>query len=71
MDQVIRARILEPFFTTKGTAKGAGLGLSIVWSIAEQYGGAVGIDTEVDGGTTVHVYLPLVDSEKEQQRSLH
>jgi PAS domain S-box-containing protein len=51
-------RVVEPFFTTKGPEKGTGLGLSQVYGLAHRSGGAVQIDSEVDRGTTVTVYLP-------------
>ncbi len=51
----VRARIYEPFFTTKDA--GTGLGLSIVYSIVTLHGGTVEIDSGA-GGTRVHVALP-------------
>jgi signal transduction histidine kinase/CheY-like chemotaxis protein len=54
----VLAKCLEPFFTTKDIGKGSGLGLSQVLGFAQQSGGGVRIDTRVDEGTTVRVYLP-------------
>ena len=54
----VRAKIFEPFFTTKEVGKGSGLGLSQVLGFAKQSGGGVRIDTRVDEGTSVKVYLP-------------
>ena len=51
-------RIFEPFFTTKGVGKGTGLGLSQVYGFAHASGGAVLVDSEVDKGTTISIYLP-------------
>jgi CheY-like chemotaxis protein len=54
----ILARVFEPFFTTKAAGKGTGLGLSQVYGFAHQSGGGVTIESEVDRGTAVTLYLP-------------
>jgi signal transduction histidine kinase len=51
-----RARLFEPFFTTH--RGGSGLGLAIARNIVEGLGGAVTIDSQPGGGTTVHIELP-------------
>lgn len=53
-------RIFEPLFTTKETA-GTGLGLSIVLEIVKSHGGFMNVQSEVDRGTQVIVYLPALD----------
>jgi signal transduction histidine kinase/CheY-like chemotaxis protein len=58
MPEDVRARALEPFFTTKGTGKGTGLGLSMVFGFASLIGGTVTIDSAPGAGTTVNLYLP-------------
>jgi PAS domain S-box-containing protein len=57
----VRARALEPFFTTKGPGKGTGLGLSVVYGIVEQSGGHIEILSAPDRGTRVNIFLPAVD----------
>jgi PAS domain S-box-containing protein len=52
------SRVVEPFFTTKGPDKGTGLGLSQVYGFARRSGGTMLIDSEVDRGTDVTIYLP-------------
>jgi signal transduction histidine kinase/ActR/RegA family two-component response regulator len=58
MSQELLAKVIEPFFTTKGVGKGSGLGLSMIYGFAKQSGGQLGIYSEVDHGTTVRLYLP-------------
>jgi PAS domain S-box-containing protein len=52
------ARVVEPFFTTKGTGAGSGLGLSMIYGFAKQSGGHLQICSELGHGTTVRLYLP-------------
>jgi signal transduction histidine kinase len=52
------AQVTEPFFTTKDIGKGTGLGLSMVYGFARQSGGGIRIDSTLDEGTTVELWLP-------------
>ena len=51
-------RIFDPFFTTKRVGEGTGLGLSLVYGIVADFGGAVDVETREGAGTTFTVWLP-------------
>ncbi len=54
-----RARIYEPFFTTKPRGSGSGLGLAIVRDIVERFGGRISVDSTPGRGTTFTVRFPV------------
>ncbi len=58
MPDKVKARIFEPFYTTKPEGKGTGLGLASIYGFAKQSGGVIDVKSEVGVGTTFSVYLP-------------
>jgi signal transduction histidine kinase len=56
----VRARLFEPYVSTK--SRGSGLGLSLVRDIAVQHGGSVTLDDREGGGARACLRLPMVEA---------
>ena len=56
--QNIVDKIFQPFFTTKPTGQGTGLGLSLSYDIVKAHGGELKVETKENEGTTFIIYLP-------------
>ena len=61
MDEATQAHLFEPYFTTKETGKGSGLGLSTIHGIIVQSGGHIQVKSAPAAGTTFRVFLPKIE----------
>ena len=55
----IKEKIFQPFFTTKPTGEGTGLGLSLSYDIVKAHGGELKVETKRNEGTTFSIRIPL------------
>jgi signal transduction histidine kinase len=58
--QKILDKIFQPFFTTKPTGQGTGLGLSLSYDIVKAHGGELKVETKEGDGTSFIIHLPVV-----------
>lgn len=53
-------KIFDPYFTTKETGKGTGMGLAIIHGIMKEYGGAITVESQLGKGSAFHVFFPVI-----------
>jgi two-component system cell cycle sensor histidine kinase/response regulator CckA len=61
MDEEVQRRAFEPFFTTRSTGQGSGLGLATVYGAVQEASGAISVDSTPGAGTRITVYLPAAE----------
>ncbi len=60
MDSLTLKRIFEPFYTTKRTDEGTGLGMSVVHGFIKSHGGKIEVESELGQGSTFRIHLPII-----------
>ncbi|MBW2583900.1 MAG: PAS domain S-box protein [Deltaproteobacteria bacterium] len=61
MDEKVRQRIFDPFFSTKASGKGTGLGLASVYGIIKNHGGYIDVQSQKGQGSQFSIFLPASD----------
>ena len=64
MDNDIKSRIFEPFFMTKFQERG--LGMATAYGIVKQHGSYIDVESTVDRGTMVCIYLPAIERQEQE-----
>jgi signal transduction histidine kinase len=62
-----RGRIFDPFYTTKGTGEGTGLGLVVVRQVAREHGGEIEVESAPGEGARFCLKLPMVQEQRETE----
>jgi len=71
MDEVTKARIFQPFFTTKGFEQGKGLGMSTSYAIVKEHGGEMYVKESTLGqGTSINIILPYSKRQENKQEDV-
>jgi len=68
MTPEVMERIFDPYFTTKATGQGTGLGLAVVHGIVKSHGGAITCSSVPGYGTTFHLYLPEIEPGRNEEK---
>lgn len=70
MEEETKKRIFQPFFTTKGFEIGRGLGMSGAYTIIQEHGGFINVNSEKFKGTTIEIKLPIVGKEEIENKEV-
>ncbi|HEX2965021.1 MAG TPA: PAS domain S-box protein [Syntrophorhabdaceae bacterium] len=64
----IQGRIFEPFFSTKSSGEGTGMGLAVVYGIVKDLRGSIVVKSKVNEGTTFDIVIPTVKTSTAPER---
>jgi PAS domain S-box-containing protein len=68
MEPEVLEKIFDPFYTTKKTNEGTGMGLSTVQGIVDQHGGLIKVESLVGNGSTFDLYFPVTEESQSPRR---
>jgi len=64
IDDAVKQRIFEPFFSTKNKNESSGLGLAISYNIIKKHGGIIHVDSQPGSGSCFSLYFPVYTNGK-------
>ncbi len=70
MKQEVLDRVFDPYFTTKETGEGTGMGLAVVQGIIKNYEGTISVESGEGVGSVFQVFLPLIEFEESQEEAI-
>jgi PAS domain S-box-containing protein len=70
ISEVVMKRIFEPYFTTKKTGEGTGMGLAVIHGIVKSHGGDITVYSEPGQGTVFNILLPRLESNIDRQEKV-
>ncbi|MCP4678196.1 MAG: response regulator [Deltaproteobacteria bacterium] len=71
MEKEVKEKIFDPYFTTKESGKGTGLGLPVVHGVVKECGGDIYIYSEPGKGTKVFIFIPVTETGTENEAPEH
>ncbi len=70
IDPATKAKIFDPYFTTKAVGKGTGMGLAVVLGIVKNHNGAISVYSEPGRGSTFKVLFPVAEGQTINEESI-
>ena len=64
MSEEVKSQIFEPFYTTRKSGEGTGLGLYLVHRMVEEHRGTITVESELGRGTVFRIYFPVFRKEE-------
>lgn len=71
IEEAMRERIFEPFFSTRAAGEGTGLGLAVVGSVLKEHGGRIEVGSNPEGGCRMSTFWPVYQNSETHEEVSH